>query len=89
MTSTRIKWSKMDIRNARKADLTSLLRRKAVRMRDVGGGNFELLDHPGLIVKSSYWNWPDQNCHGNTIDFFVTVLGKSFNQAMSIITGDK
>lgn len=89
MTSsrTKTKWSKMDIRNARKADLAAILQRKAFSMRHIGGGNFEVRDHPGLIVKDSYWNWPTQNSHGNTIDFFVSVLGKSFNQAMDIIAG--
>jgi len=87
MTSHRSKWSKQDIRNARHADLPSLLQREGLPMREKGGGNFELLDHPGLIVKSSYWRWPAEDRQGNTIDLLVDVLGKSFAQAMRIICG--
>jgi hypothetical protein len=30
---------------------------------------FELPAHPGLIIKDSYWRWPQRNLAGNTIDF--------------------
>jgi len=42
---------------------------------------------PGLILKDSYWRWPQRELAGNTIDFFVKVLGLSFNDAMRQITG--
>jgi hypothetical protein len=38
--------------------------------------------YPGLIVKDSYWRWPERNLAGNAIDFFVQVLGLSFQEAM-------
>ena len=41
----------------------------------------------GLILKQSYWRWPQRNLAGNTIDFFVRVLGLSFHQAMREISG--
>ena len=50
-------------------------------------GNFELPAFPGLILKESYWRWPQRELAGNTIDFFVKVLGLSFNDAMRHITG--
>ena len=40
----------------------------------------------GLLLKDSYWRWPERNLSGNTIDFFVQVLGLSFHQAMGQIT---
>jgi len=43
---------------------------------------------PGLIVKESYWRWPERNLEGNAIDFFVHVLGISFHDAMRKITGE-
>ena len=43
--------------------------------------------YPGLIVKDSYWRWPERDLAGNAIDFFVQVLGLSFNDAMRQITG--
>jgi hypothetical protein len=50
-------------------------------------GNFLFPAYPGLIVKDSYWRWPERNLAGNAIDFFVQVLGLSFNDAMRQIMG--
>jgi len=50
-------------------------------------GNYILPAHPGLIVKESYWRWPERNLAGNAIDFFMRVLGLSFHDAMRQITG--
>ena len=43
--------------------------------------------YPGLIVKDSYWRWPERDQAGNAIDFFMRVLGLSFHDAMRQITG--
>ena len=40
----------------------------------------------GLVLKQHFWIWPDRNLAGNAIDFFVKVEGKTFHQAMEIIT---
>jgi len=45
-----------------------------------------LADYKGLIVKESYWRWPERNQAGNAIDFYTKVLGLSFHQAMRQIT---
>ncbi len=50
-------------------------------------GNFNLPAYPGLIVKDSYWRWPERDLAGNAIDFFMHVLGLSFHDAMRQITG--
>jgi hypothetical protein len=34
--------------------------------------------HPGVIIKNSYWRWPQRDLARNTIDFFVQVLGLTF-----------
>jgi hypothetical protein len=36
----------------------------------------------GLLVKASYWRWPDHDRAGNAIDFYIEVLGLSFHDAM-------
>ena len=41
---------------------------------------------PGLIVKDSYWRWPERDLSGNAIDFLVQVLGRSFHDAMRELT---
>jgi hypothetical protein len=40
-----------------------------------------------LILKDSYWHWPERDLAGNTIDLFTQVLGLSFHDAMRAITG--
>ena len=42
--------------------------------------------YPGLIVKDSYWRWPERDLAGNAIDFHVQVLGLSFHAAMGALT---
>ena len=54
---------------------------------ELPAGNFELAAYKGLLLKDSYWRWPERNLAGNAIDFFVQVLGLSFNDAMRQITG--
>ncbi len=46
----------------------------------------ELTQYAGLVVKNSYWIWPDRELSGNTIDLFVKVLGMSFNDTMQHIS---
>jgi hypothetical protein len=52
-------------------------------------GNFHLPAFPGLLVKDSYWRWPEQDLAGNASDFFVQVLGMFFHDAMRHITAPK
>jgi len=40
-------------------------------------------------LEGRYWRWPQRNQAGNTIDFFVQVLGLSFHQAMCEITAQQ
>ncbi len=79
-------WTREQIRDARKADLATLLEKRGHRLVATGGGNYLVPDFPGLIAKESYWRWPDRNLSGNAIDFHVQVLGRSFHEAMTAIT---
>jgi len=81
------RWSREQIRAARLAPLLPLLQKRGLQLLEHGAGNFLLPAFPGLIVKDSYWRWPQRDRAGNTIDFFVQVLGLSFHQAMCQITG--
>ena len=67
--------------------LAPLLQKRGLQFIEMEAGNFELPAFPGLIVKESYWRWPQRNLAGNTIDFFVQVLGMTFHNAMRQITG--
>jgi hypothetical protein len=86
MTAMQPKWTKEQIREARKTDLEPILNRRGLRLHPLKNGNTLVEDYPVLVVKQHFWTWPDKNMAGNAIDFFVKVLHLSFNQAMEIIT---
>ncbi len=64
-----------------------MLQKRGPQLLEMEAGNFELPAFRGLIVKESYWRWPRRKLAGNTIDFFVQVLGMNFHNAMRQITG--
>jgi len=69
------------------APLLPLLQKRGLQLLEKEAGNFELSAFPGLIVKESYWRWPQRGLEGNAIDFFVHVLGLPFHDAMRQIIG--
>ncbi len=81
------RWTREQIRAARLTPLVPLLEKRGLQLVERETGNFSLPAFPGLIVKNSYWRWPERNQAGNAIDFFVQVLGLSFHDAMRHITG--
>ena len=81
------RWSREQIRAAPLAPLVPLLQKHGLQLVARETGNLILPAYPGLIVKDSYWRWPQRDLAGNTIDFFVQVLGLSFHDAMCRITG--
>ncbi len=89
MTSTRSNWSRQQIRAARAAELPPLLRRYGRRLHPSGADNFHVEQYAGLIVKRSFWRWPERNMQGNAIDLFINVLGMSFNDAMRQIVEEE
>ncbi len=85
MHQARRKWTREQIRAARKTPLTEVLQCQGCLLRHTGAGNFVANEYPGVIVKDCYWREPEQERSGNTIDFLVKVLGLSFAQAMEEI----
>jgi hypothetical protein len=81
------RWTREQIRGARRAELAPLLQVGGLQLIAEEAGNFTLPAFPGLILKENYWRWPERNLAGNTIDFFVQVLGLPFHQAMRQILG--
>ena len=80
-------WSREQIRAARMAPLVPLLQQRGLQLIERPADHFELAAYKGLLLNDSYWRWPERNLAGNAIDFFVKVLGLSFNDAMRQITG--
>ncbi len=81
------RWTNEQIRAARQVPLVPLLQKRGLQLIETEAGNFELSAFPGLIVKESYWRWPQRDLAGNAIDFFVQVLKMSFHDAMRQIIG--
>ena len=82
------RWSREQIRAARKVALSPLLQKRGIALRDRGGGNMEAVPYRGLLLKASFWRWPDRDLAGNPIDFYVKVLGLSFHDAMKELIGE-
>jgi len=66
--------------------LPPLLEKRGLALRERGGGNVEVVQYPGLVLKASYWRWPDHGMAGNAIDFYTKVLGLSFHETMQQLT---
>ena len=81
------RWSREQIRAARLVALVPLLEKRRLEIIAREAGNFISPAYPGLIIKDSYWRWPERHLAGNAIDFHVQVLGLSFHDAMRQITG--
>jgi hypothetical protein len=81
------RWTREQIRAARLAPLLPLLQKRGLEVIELPAGNFTLPAYPGLLLKESYWRWPQRDLAGNAIDFFTRVLGLSFHDAMRHITG--
>jgi hypothetical protein len=68
------RWSREQIRAARVAPLVPLLQQRGLQLIERPADNFELAAYKGLLLKDSYWRWPERDLAGNAIDFFVQVL---------------
>jgi hypothetical protein len=69
------------------APLLPLLERRGLALVETGAGNFGTSAYPGLVVKDSYWRWPERGIGGNAIDFCTQVLRLSFHDAMRELIG--
>lgn len=78
----RTPWTRGQIQAARRAPLPELLNAKGFHLCETAAGNFAIRERPGIVVKDSFWRESDTDRAGNAIDFFVHVLGMSFNDAM-------
>jgi hypothetical protein len=76
------RWSKEQIREARMIAIAPLLEKRGMHLIESGGGNYLIREHPGLIIKDSYWRHPERGAGGNAIDLLTQILRLSFNDAM-------
>ena len=81
------RWTHDQIRSARLAPVLPILQRRGFQLRPLEADNFEVTAFPGLLIKDSYWRWPERDLAGNAIDLCMRLLGMSFHDAMREITG--
>lgn len=78
-------WNKIDIRNARKKPLASVLRKIGYKLIALDNNNFCLEKNEEIIIKNNFWYHKNTKKSGNTIDFFIYIKNMSFKDAMKII----
>jgi len=60
------RWTREQIRSARLIPLPPVLQQRGLALTEREADNFQLCAFPGLIVKDSYWRWPERDCAGTT-----------------------
>ncbi len=78
-------WTLDDIKRARAAMLAPILVHKGYAVLKLPNGAVLLRNFRGLIIHGNRWTWKSEHMYGNTLDFFITVEGKTFSQAMEIL----
>ena len=80
------RWTRSEIRAARKTPLKPLLEQLGYRLSPTGQGNYALLGRSEeVVVKDHYWVRLQDGVAGNAIDFLVKIHGMSFAEAMQIL----
>ncbi len=88
MTSTQAsrKYSREQIRSARKCSLKPMLELCGYRLRRLPEGNFEVIGlDQCVVVKEHYWTCPATGESGNAIDFMMRFRGLSFAESMDLL----
>ena len=78
-------WTNEEIRRARKIRLVPLLIEMGYTLEKMKRDNFRVTEFDDLVVKQHYWHWKSKKMKGNTIDFFVFALEKTFAETMRIL----
>ena len=83
-------WSRLEIRQARQIHLKPVLEQLGYRLLPRPDGNYAVTNLANeIIIKEHYWNCPDSGLSGNAIDFFVKIRGVTFNEAMTLLSGNR
>lgn len=75
------------IRKARNADLLDYLHSQGYRLIKSTPREYRLEEHDSLVISNNRWHWFSRDMGGNTLDFLIKYEGKSFNEAVGILTG--
>lgn len=78
-------WTADDIRKARDTMLAPILASRGYPVMELPNGAVLLQNFRGLIIHGNRWIWKSQQMYGNSLDFFITIDGKTFSEAMEIL----
>ena len=79
------RWSRAQIRAARKVRLEPLLLSRGCQLRRQFDGNTRLIGRDDLIIREHYWRSPSKGIGGNAIDFFMQIEDLSFQETMFVL----
>ena len=83
-----MRYTKDQINEAKNVNMVDLLEKLNYPLKRVTSREYTLLEHDSLkLSPDKGWYWHSRQKGGNAIDFFMEVEGKTFLEAMEIITG--
>jgi hypothetical protein len=78
-------WTRTEIEAARAQPLAPVLAAAGYKLNPLPNGAALVRNFNGLVVRQNTWFWKQENLTGNSIDFFMTVEGKTFAEAMQVL----
>ena len=81
-------FSQEQIDRANQADLVSFLRTQGEQL-ERAGNEYRWKRHDSLTVRGNKWYRHSQNKGGGPVDFLMEFFGKSFTEAVELLTGEK
>jgi hypothetical protein len=75
------------IRMARNADLLEYLHSQGYHLIRSSHREYRLEEHDSIVISNNRWHWFSRDTGGNTLDFLIKYEGKSFREAVEILTG--
>lgn len=75
------------IEQARNANLLQYLQSRGYRLIKSSPHEYRLEEHDSLVISNNKWHWFSRDEGGNTLDFLIKYEGKSFREAIEILTG--
>lgn len=75
------------IEQARNADILQYLQSRGYRLIKSSPHEYRLEEHDSLVISNNRWHWFSKDEGGNTLDFIIKYEGKSFREAIEILTG--
>ena len=81
-------YTQEQIDRANQADLVSFLQSQGEQLTRAGN-EYRWKRHDSLTVRGNKWYWHSQSKGGGPVDFVMEFFGKSFTEAVEMLTGEK